>query len=119
MRTLVLEGEARRPRIRRRAFKSPRRGTDVVDTASPVRRNCLNAPSNGPETPGDAVRVLLVGAPELDAAFLRELLARSATMRFELTEAAQLRDAPAERDAPRSDVVLLQIAVSDLSGMAP
>ena len=79
----------------------------------------MNGPSEAPETPGEAVRVLLVGAPDADAACVRDLLARSAAMRFELTDAPRLQEFLAQPDAPRFDVLLLHVGPSDLPGLAP
>jgi diguanylate cyclase (GGDEF)-like protein len=79
----------------------------------------LSAPANAPETPAEPVRALLVGAAEADVLALRGLLARSAAMRFELTAAPQLEDYLARPDVPRFDVLLLQLAPSDLPGLAP
>ena len=76
-------------------------------------------PSDGPETPGEAVRVLLAGAPDADAALVRDLLAGSAAMRFELTNAPRLQEFLAQPDAPRFDVLLLHVGASDLPGLAP
>ena len=80
---------------------------------------CVVGPSEGPESPGDAVRVLLVGASDADLARVRDLLERSAAMRFALTAAPQLPDFLVNPDAPRADVLLLRVAASDLPELAP
>ena len=63
--------------------------------------------------------MLLVGAPDADVALVRDLLARTAAMRFELSDAPRLQDFLAQPDAPRFDVILLQVSASDLPGLAP
>jgi diguanylate cyclase len=62
-----------------------------------------------------AVRVRLAGASESDAALIRDLLARSAAMRFDVSEA---RDGEEGRDALDCDVLLLRVAASDLPASA-
>jgi diguanylate cyclase (GGDEF)-like protein len=66
----------------------------------------------------EAVRVLLAGASASDAALVRDLLARSVAMRFEVGEAPQLEELGARADALAHDVLLLRVAASDLPELA-
>ncbi len=79
----------------------------------------VSGPSEVRETVGEAVRVLLAGASDADAALVRELLARSTAMCFELTEAPRIQEFLAQGDASRCDVLLLRVGASDLPGLAP
>ncbi len=78
----------------------------------------MHGAADGPETPAEAVRALLVGASETAAARVRQLLARSAAMRFALTDTDDLERLLARPEAPRFDVVLLCLAPSDPSAVA-
>jgi diguanylate cyclase (GGDEF)-like protein len=76
-------------------------GSDREPTASPTR-----------------VRVLLLGGDDASARDLRERLATSQAMAFELVHAARLSDALSMSQPMDPDVILLQIGESDLPRLA-
>jgi len=78
----------------------------------------VNGPSETGEAVAEAVRVLLAGASENDAALVRDLLARSVSMRFEVSEAPKLDELGSQLDALACDVLLLRVAGSDLPGLS-
>ena len=78
----------------------------------------LNGRSETGEAVAEAVRVLLAGASENDAALIRDLLARSASsMRFEVREARNGDAWPDPIDAV-CDVLLLRVDAADFPGLA-
>jgi diguanylate cyclase (GGDEF)-like protein len=75
---------------------------------------------DGPSDPQaeQVVRVLLAGASDADASRVRDLLAGSIAMRFELSETPRVQDVTARADAPIFDALLLRLAPSDLPSLA-
>jgi diguanylate cyclase (GGDEF)-like protein len=71
----------------------------------------VNGPAETRGAAADAVRVLLAGASQSDAALVRDLLARSGAMRFALSEVPDLDPG---RIANACDVLLVRAGGSDL-----
>ena len=96
-----------------------------ASTGLPVRVEELacTARPRGPQTPAEAVRVLLVGAPDADVATTCATCSRARRRCASSSpDAPRLQDflaQAAQPDAPRFDVILLQIRASDLPVLAP
>ena len=67
---------------------------------------------------GTGVRVLLAGGSPERAVWLRELLAESRVMRFELLHVERVSELLAVPDAETADVMLLTLGADDLPGMS-
>jgi DNA-binding NarL/FixJ family response regulator len=78
----------------------------------------LDGPSETREAVAEGIRVLLVGASESDAALVRDLLARSAAMRFTVSEAPKCDEWDRAIDALTCDVLLVRVDASDLPDLA-
>ena len=77
----------------------------------------MNGASETCDAVPEAVRVLLAGASKDDAALVCDLLARSAAMRFEVSE-AKVEDLCERADVLACDVLLLRVDASDLPALA-
>jgi diguanylate cyclase (GGDEF)-like protein len=107
-----------RTRRRLSRVKSSRYRTDAFSGAVGAREgSTVHGASETRGAAAEPVRVLLVGASESDAARVRDLLARSAAMRFALSAAPSL-DALPDPLASACDVLLLRVDASDLPDLA-
>ena len=77
----------------------------------------MDGPSETRESVAAPVRALLVGASESDAARVRDLLAHSVAMQFEISEATELDPLGGRVDGLTCDVLLVRVAASDLPGL--